>query len=171
MNGIKESERLRSWQELVASEREAFFRSACWRLGNPADAEDVVQEVLCDLYCSGRDLGNIQKLRSYVLRAIANRCCDRLRARDARRFTGIDRAADVADEDRRAWQVEAERIRSLLDRLPDAQADVIRMHTFDGLGFSRIARLLRCPEATVKSRFRYGVEKLRGMLNTLKNQM
>lgn len=171
MNEREEIERLHEWEELVVQEREAFYRSACWRLGNAEDAEDVVQEVLCDLFCSRSDLKQVHKLRSYILRAIANRCCDRLRARSKRRFTGIDRAAALVDEEMQTAYVEADRIGKLLDKLPNAQAEVIRMRTFDNLGFGEIARTLRCPEATIKSRFRYGVEKLRGMLNPIKNQM
>lgn len=171
MNERKETERLQDWEKFVASEREACYRSACWRLGNPADAEDVVQEVLVDLFCSGRDLRNVRQLRSYVLRSIANRCCDRLRARGARRFTEIDRAASVAEEETVPLRSEAEEIGTLLTRLPAAQAEVIRMHTFDDLGFGQIARVLRCPEATVKSRFRYGLEKLRSMLPTKKQSL
>jgi DNA-directed RNA polymerase specialized sigma24 family protein len=35
------------------------------------------------------------------------------------------------------------------------------MRTTDELGFAEIADILQIPEATAKSRFRYGIEKLR----------
>ncbi|MCD8035312.1 MAG: hypothetical protein LUF83_13615 [Alistipes sp.] len=59
---------------------------------------------------------------------------------------------------------EAKRIDSLLGSLPPEQADVIRLHTFGSLRFTEIAEVLDCPVTTVKSRFRYGIDKLKNVL-------
>ncbi len=45
------------------------------------------------------------------------------------------------------------------------QAEVIRLKTSDSLTFARIAELTGSTEATVKSRFRYGIGKLRKLIN------
>lgn len=46
-----------------------------------------------------------------------------------------------------------------------SQAEVIRLKTSDSLTFARIAEITGTTEATVKSRFRYGIGKLRKLIN------
>lgn len=60
---------------------------------------------------------------------------------------------------------EYERIAGLLATLPEEQAEVIRLKTADSLTFARIAEITGSTEATVKSRFRYGIGKLRKLIN------
>lgn len=60
---------------------------------------------------------------------------------------------------------EYERIAGLLATLPEEQAEVIRLKTADSLTFARIAEITGSTEATVKSRFRYGIGKLRKHIN------
>lgn len=52
-----------------------------------------------------------------------------------------------------------------LATLPEEQAEVIRLKTSDSLTFARIAEITGTTEATVKSRFRYGIGKLRKLIN------
>ncbi|WP_419523449.1 sigma factor-like helix-turn-helix DNA-binding protein [Alistipes putredinis] len=53
----------------------------------------------------------------------------------------------------------------MLATLPEEQAEVIRLKTSDSLTFARIAEITGTTEATVKSRFRYGIGKLRKLIN------
>ena len=57
-----------------------------------------------------------------------------------------------------------ERLGTLLDRLPAEQAEVIRLHTFASMRFTEIAETLELPASTVKSRFHYGIERLKTLL-------
>lgn len=65
----------------------------------------------------------------------------------------------------RLFHEEYERIAGLLALLPEEQAEVIRLKTSDSLTFARIAEITGSTEATVKSRFRYGIGKLRKLIN------
>ena len=71
-------------------------------------------------------------------------------------------ADDSGDQELRE---EYERIAGLLATLPEEQAEVIRLKTSDSLTFARIAEITGTTEATVKSRFRYGIGKLRKLIN------
>ena len=77
-----------------------------------------------------------------------------------------ERAAALADDSGdQELREEYERIAGLLATLPEEQAEVIRLNTSDSLTFARIAELTGSTEATVKSRFRYGIGKLRKLIN------
>ena len=95
----------------------------------------------------------------------ANRCCDYHRHRRNATLP-TERAAALADEPgEQELREEYERIAGLLALLPEEQAEVIRLKTSDSLTFARIAEITGSTEATVKSRFRYGIGKLRKLIN------
>ena len=56
---------------------------------------------------------------------------------------------------------DAVRIEEMLSILPDNQATIVRMHFADDLSFVDIAAILGLSPNTVKSRFRYAINKLR----------
>lgn len=146
---------------IVAEYRDALYRFALFRLGSRAEAEDAVQDV-CLKLISGVDLASVGNARSYLMRCVSNACADRLRCRrlDIR---PVEHAAAVAVHDE--TEREAERVGRMLVSLPAEQAEVIRMRIHDGLHFTEIADILEIPVTTVKSRFAYGVAKLRRQLS------
>ena len=74
-------------------------------------------------------------------------------------------AAAAADPAEIAQAAEAlRRAELLLARLPQEQAEAIRLRVFDGLQLSEIAEVLGCPLNTVCSRLRYGFQKLRHLV-------
>lgn len=94
-----------------------------------------------------------------------HRCCDYHRHRRNATLP-TERAAALADEPgEQELREEYERIAGLLALLPEEQAEVIRLKTSDSLTFARIAEITGSTEATVKSRFRYGIGKLRKLIN------
>ena len=134
-------------------------------LGSRAEAEDIVQDVLLRLFHSDCNLDRIDDVERYLWRAIANRCCDYHRHRRNATLP-TERAAALADDSGdQELREEYERIAGLLATLPEEQAEVIRLKTSDSLTFARIAELTGSTEATVKSRFRYGIGKLRKLIN------
>jgi RNA polymerase sigma-70 factor (ECF subfamily) len=52
----------------------------------------------------------------------------------------------------------------LLDGIPSREAEVIRLRAFSELSFVDIAIIVDASVSTVKSRFRYGLDKLRHAL-------
>lgn len=160
----KRSAQLELLAQIVDREQERLFRFASLRTGSRADAEDIVQETLLRLLRSECDLSRIDDVERYLWRAIANRCTDYHRRRHAPNLPA-DKIADLPEETPDAeLHEQAHRIARLLDTLPEPQAEVIRLKTAGSLTFARIAEVVGCPEATVKSRFRYGIGKLRERL-------
>lgn len=69
--------------------------------------------------------------------------------------------APRAEESVASRSADPEETSRLLHGLPPAQREVVVLRALVGLRFGEIASLLRVPENTVVSRFRYGIEKLR----------
>lgn len=142
----------------VADYHAELYRFAALRTGSRSDAEDIVQEAFLRLLTAR---GEITHLRAYLYRCVANACCDRKRRHAVFEPLGPQLPADDGEAPLRE---EAERIAALLDRLPEEQAEVIRLHTFASLRFTEIAQTLQLPASTVKSRFHYGIERLKKLM-------
>ncbi len=61
-----------------------------------------------------------------------------------------------------SWQ-DGRVLRSLMDRLPEEQAQVIELAFFEGLSHTELAERLNLPLGTVKTRVRLGLQKLKTM--------
>jgi RNA polymerase sigma-70 factor (ECF subfamily) len=139
-------------------------------LGNLQDAEDVVQNVLTGVFRDRAKRHGVATVGPYLYRSVANACTDRLRTKNysavfreefdiAAQLAGGDNPSDLAaatDEWRRAER--------LLARLPQDQAEVVRLRVFDELRLSEIAEVVGCSVNTVCSKLRYGFQKLRKLM-------
>lgn len=158
------------FESLVETYQDRLVRYAFRRLGNSQDAEDVIQEVFVRAYKSPPGAKRVKNVGAYLYRMAANACTDLLRRRKHswREIPLDDAATDEPIAENRtspseviAATEELRRINRIMESLPYRQAEVIRFRVFDELAFGEIAEILGCTVATVKSRFRYGLEKLR----------
>jgi len=159
-----------AFERLVEVFQHPLVRYAFRRLRDHQEAEDAVQDVFLRVYRSRESLGSVGNVRAYLYRMAGNACTDRLRRRkrhdklfisfsDCRIESIVDDRAAAVDE---VAAVEAlDRVDRLLAVLPRRQAEVIRLRVLDELSLPDIAIALHCRLATVKSRLRYGLQKLR----------
>ena len=154
------------FEGLVKAVQDELVHFAFCRLRSLEDAEDAVQDVLVRAYLEREKHRAVTGVRPYLFRMVANRCTDVLRQRqraerrrdpsdpaDLAACPGPDPAVDRLDD-----------IERLLGRLPERQAEAIRLRVFGCLPFAAIAEAVGVSLPTIKSRFRYGVERLRGIL-------
>jgi RNA polymerase sigma-70 factor (ECF subfamily) len=137
-------------------------------LGNPADAEDAVQDVFVELW---KNAGKFNPMLSaeptFVTMVTRRRLIDRKRraarvpaaaplSPDVAGRPGGERLTDVNDE--------AARAASALGELRDDQQRVIRMAIYDGLTHEEIAAATGLPLGTVKTHIRRGLIRIREVL-------
>lgn len=145
---------------IIEDNLDYLVRFAYYRLNNRAEAEELVYEAVLRLL--ERDVMKInpESVRMYLFRIVHNLCTDKSRFAD-RHTLSLDNI-DIADNEETVLDMEeADRLNTLLDKLPERESDVIRMNIIDGLSFVEISNVLSIPASTAKSRFRAGVEKLR----------
>jgi RNA polymerase sigma factor (sigma-70 family) len=163
----------RLFARLAAGEREALgdlydlaatrlFGLALWRTGDPADAEEIVQEVFVRLAERRDGLGEIRDPLSWLFTVTHRAAVDRLRRRRVRAAEPIEPCdylvAPATEPERR---LDAARAARELAELPPAQREVLYLHHFQGLSFAAIGAVVGAPLFTVASRHRLGIARLR----------
>ena len=151
-----------------------IFSLALKILGDREVVEEVVQEVFLRLWT--RAVGydpQRGKLLSWLLTITHHRAIDELRRRRSQPETdGLqEQLAAVEDTDadpsKSLAQVEErEAVQHALAQLPEAQRRPIALAYYGGLTQVEIARRLREPLGTIKTRMRLGMQKLRVSLAT-----
>jgi RNA polymerase sigma factor (sigma-70 family) len=153
------------------------------RVADPADAEDILQDVFFELVEAYRLMKPVEQVTAWLFRVARNRIIDlfRRRQRDAAR-TGL--SAAPTDED--SLELEellpspeagpeaayfrialAEELDDALDELPDEQREVFVANELMGYTFQEIAKQTGVSVNTLLSRKRYAVQHLRKRLQTI----
>jgi RNA polymerase sigma-70 factor, ECF subfamily len=158
---------IREFESLVELLQHRLVQYAVRRLHSREDAEDVVQEVLVQAYRERQRYRNVANAVPLLFRMVANRSTDllRRRRRDGPPLESIaEPAAEGAAADPAREEARFRAVEQSLARLPRRQAEAIRLRIYGDLPFEDVAEAVGCSVPTVKSRFRYGVQKLRGYL-------
>jgi RNA polymerase sigma-70 factor (ECF subfamily) len=158
--------------ELYDRHARPIYSLALRILQDPADAEDIVQEVFAQAWRqASRYDAKRGQVAAWLLTLARSRAIDRLRARRARPEPLADQhAADamidqaVAADTRLVSAEQAARVRAALDALPLLQRMAIELAYYEGLTHTEIAERLEQPLGTVKTRIRTAMLKLRDSL-------
>ncbi len=165
-----------AFAELVKRYQKKIYSLAFQMLGNHLDADEVVQETFVRVYRRRQELERIKYFSTFLLKIATNYAIDLLRKR--RGNIGIaDEASSLPgnvqiDLSRRVTtpgeQVEnkelMEQIRQALDQLPPRQRITAILHDVEGYTTAEIARVLDCPQETVRSNLFIARSKLKKIL-------
>lgn len=131
------------------------------------EAEDTLQDVFVTVAKKRASVAKARHLKSYLFKLARNVALNRIkrsaRSRERDRVYGdwlvVDALGDHGTRDQRTPQIEA-----ALAALPEKQRTVVVLKFFRDKTFREIAEMLDTSENTAGSRYRYGMEKLRGLL-------
>ena len=133
-------------------------------------AEDAVQDVFVRFARSIDDLRISGNLKAYLARCVVNRIRNIRRDRFRHAQTATEEIGLVPDPSRPPadWMIMDENLlalRQALARIPYDQREVICLHVHADLTFRQIAQMQEASINTVQGRYRYGINKLRELLN------
>ena len=138
---------------------------------NPAQAEEVTQEVFVELWRTASRFDPARgSARSWIMTCAHRRAVDRVRSSEsaARRDDLVGRRDQGRPYDEVVEQVEAslerEHVRRGLDALTDLQREAVVLAYYGGYTHREISELLGVPSGTVKTRLRDGLIRLRDHL-------
>jgi RNA polymerase sigma-70 factor, ECF subfamily len=138
-------------------------------LRDPAQAEEVCQEVLLDVWRNAARFDASRGTAQAWLMTLAHRrAVDRVRSQQAatareQRVAWPDISYDSVAETVEA-RLDAERVRRCLDSLTGLQHESITLAYYQGRTYREVAALLSVPVGTVKTRMRDGLIRLRDCL-------
>ncbi len=143
--------------ETLLSHLDAAYNLARWLMGNPADAEDVVQDAYVRAL-AGADRFRGGDERAWLLSIVRNGCYSshrRQRVRQATDFDEIVHGEDTVTPSPEQHAIDRDtsrRVRLAVERLPQNFREVIVLREFDGLSYREIADVVEAPVGTVMSR-------------------
>ena len=146
------------WDTLFKEERLRLLQYACYRTGDIEDARDAVQEAMAKILEHG---GRVDNPKGYLYRSVSNACMDIVRMKGRMMTVELDMVAQLVQDEPEDFSQEYQRINLLLNLIPEEQSEVIRLRYYADKSFAEIAGILELPLPTVKSRFLYGLEKMR----------
>jgi RNA polymerase sigma-70 factor (ECF subfamily) len=143
---------------------------------NGAVAEDAVQEAFLSIWQqAGRFDAKRGSVAAYIFSAVHNKAVDAvrhevsLRRRDE---THADPATETASDEvvEATWMgVRRSEVRSAVAGLSPVQREALDLAYFGGLTYSEVAKRLRIPLGTAKTRLRDGIIQLRRLLAHLQD--
>ena len=147
--------------QLLEEDREHILQYACYRTGVKQDAEDAIQDAVTKML---QRESPIENLKGYLYQAVANACIDIVRQRQRQQTEGIEIMQLWRREQSDDFQQEFRRISEMLEQIPQEQSEIIRLRFYADKSFADIAEMLSLPLPTVKSRFLYGMSKIKKSL-------
>ena len=160
-----------NFEELAARLERDVYLTCYGMLGNREDAADALQETMLRAWRGFHGFRGEAGWRTWFHRIAVNTCIDMIRRRkpDASLETMAEQGFDPADSRTSvAGELEEGERRRLLregiQRLDEKDRTLIILRDVRGLAYDEIARILRVPQGTVKSRINRAREKLKKIL-------
>jgi RNA polymerase sigma-70 factor (ECF subfamily) len=165
-----------AFEEVVRRHRDRLWAVALRTTGDPEEAADALQDALISAFRRADQFRGDSAVTTWLHRIVVNASLDRLRRRAVRFAQPLPDDNDdlpgavVADPtdhlDRRMTQLV---VTAALAELPDDQRNAVLLVDVEGWSVEEAARMLDCPEGTVKSRCFRGRAKLAKRLAFLRN--
>jgi len=183
------TEQDRSLAEAFKRERARLRSFIRRRVADPADAEDILQDVFYELVEAARLVRPVEQVGAWLFRVARNRITDLFRRKKTRTrepLNGTPVAAaeelvegsledllpspDAGPEAAYARRLLLEELDDALDELPEEQRSVFVAHELDGRSFKDIAARTGVGVNTLLSRKRYAVLYLRRRLQAIHDE-
>jgi RNA polymerase sigma-70 factor (ECF subfamily) len=147
--------------------RDDLLRIAGSLLNQKAAAEDIVHDVFISFVRNRHSFTLTGSLKAYLVTAVVNRVRNSYKAKS---ISSIDESAEIESRQQRPehWIIHNEQTQILndaLEQLPIEQREAVALHIHGNMKFHQIAKMQEVSIKTAQSRYRYGIDKLRSLLN------
>jgi RNA polymerase sigma-70 factor (ECF subfamily) len=158
------TEKRSKFEDEVLPHLDAAYNLARWLTGEPADAEDVVQEAFMRAF---RFFNGFQggDSRSWLLKIVRNTCYTWLKKNHPREIVyeldeGLHEATSGNPEVVLQENIDRQFLRKLLEQLPPAYREIVVLRDIEGLSYKEIAAVIELPLGTVMSRLARARQRL-----------
>jgi RNA polymerase sigma-70 factor (ECF subfamily) len=147
-----------AFEELVRTEQHRVYGLALRMLGNPAEAQDVAQEVFIRAHRGLAEFRGAARLSTWLYTIASRLCLNRLAGSERRLVRhGEETLGQLADagpgpaETLERGELD-EALHRAIAELPEERRVVVLLRDVEGLGYEEIAEILTLPVGTVRSR-------------------
>ncbi|MEQ9363117.1 MAG: RNA polymerase sigma factor [Leptospirales bacterium] len=147
-----------AYMELVGEYRIRLYRKASSLIGDPEDAEDVLQDALMTAYKALPRFRGESGIYTWLYRIVVNKCRDFLRSRKSGKSDSLEIYEPILSDDR----ISVEKNHELSDDagyliekikgLDTKYRQILLYRYYDDLSYEEIANLIEVNIGTVKSR-------------------
>jgi len=149
-----------------------LFVLAMALLNDASAAEDVVHDVFLSFVQAIAQFRLTGSLKGYLLTCAANRArnVNKAKHRQSLEPCPAEPVSSAPDEPSRSiiCNEQLQRLSDAMAQVPYEQREIVMLHFQAGMTFSKIAHALGISVNTAKSRYRYGLDKLRLILDEVK---
>lgn len=167
-----------AFEQLIEGYQRKIFNIALRMVGNYDDASDLAQEVLIRIYKSIGGFKEQSSFSTWVYRITTNVCLDDIRKKKNKKVISLDEEIKLDDgemprqlESDDAGPLElAERkelkkaVSRAINSLSEEHRLVVVLRDIQGFSYEEIAKAIKCPEGTVKSRINRARQALKNIL-------
>jgi len=146
------------FSEAIIAMTDALYRVCYSQLPQGCDREDAIQESLSKAWKKRHSLRDERYLQTWIVRILLNVC------HDIRKKRELEHPADELPERNAPDDADFELHQALFALDKTLRLPVV-LHYVEGFSIREVARILRCPQGTVKSRMSRGRQELRKMLS------
>ncbi len=156
-------------RQIYEKYKDTLLTVAASMLRDTSEAEDVLHDVFVSFTKGIREFHLYGSLKNYLISCLVNRARD-IHRKKMYQVVGLDSTGPIrSDSDGPTEAViddeESQLLTEALAQLPAQQREVIILHLQGGMKFREIAEMQEVSINTVQGRYRYGLDKLRSILD------
>lgn len=157
-------------RQIYEKYKNSMLKLAVILLNDTAAAEDIVQDVFLNFARLSPMLKQAKNLKGYLTVAVVNQVRNHIRDCKRKSTESLDDSQEVISKQQRPeqWAILSEHLKMLskaMAEIPYEQREVITLYMQGDTTFREIAKIQNMSVSTVQGRYRYGIEKLRKLLN------
>ncbi|MDM5230741.1 sigma-70 family RNA polymerase sigma factor [Lysinibacillus pakistanensis] len=154
-----------AFEQLLAFMREKLYRTAYSYVRNEQDALDIYQESIYKAYTTLKTLKNPNSFPGWIMKIVVYKSIDFIR-KDARKFTSGDEAffAEIAGNQSMENIAYSLDVKEAIDTLDAKYKTIMSLRFYHDFTVKEIAKMLGCPEGTVKSYINRAKKELKPVL-------
>jgi RNA polymerase sigma-70 factor (ECF subfamily) len=153
--------RREQFESIVRAHQAMLYRIAFNFFRNGHIAEEIVQDVLLQLFERDPKITSGEHLQAWLCRAVTHRCIDTARRRSTQMEVQLEEMPDLPCELAESDPLLDERIRMLLALLPETQRLVVILRFGEDMDSEEIGVALDMPSSTVRSHLQRALARLR----------
>ncbi|MEV9641052.1 sigma-70 family RNA polymerase sigma factor [Mammaliicoccus sciuri] len=145
---------------LIDQEKEKLYRIAFTYVKNETDALDIVQETIYKAYTSISSLKEAAYFSTWLTRILINSSLDFIRKNN--KVIPIEQESlERIESHQTAFSEDKLDLLNAIDQLEEKYKTAVLLRFYQDLSVKQIAKILECPEGTVKTNLHRAINKLR----------